>query len=162
MEIAKLPITGSYRTSVSEYLRHAPALNRGTKFSNGFGALAALLAILSLPYIVPVALELTLAVALVSGYYCVPFTWLTLRSNKAFVEQQIAVTADEGGLHFTHVVSQIDVPWEEITRLRESRDCFFVTARYPRAYILPKRAFDSTQLEAFRHLAESKDKLRRG
>jgi hypothetical protein len=78
------------------------------------------------------------------------------------VEQQIAVTADEGGLHFTHVVSQIDVPWEEITRLRESRDCFFVTARYPRAYILPKRAFDSTQLEAFRDLAESKDKLRRG
>jgi hypothetical protein len=162
MEAETPPITGGYSTSVGEYLRHAPALNRGTKFSNGFAAMAVLLAVLSLPYLVPVALELALAAALVSGYYCVPFTWLTLRSKRALVEQRVEVVADGAGLHFTHAASQIDIPWEEISRLRENRDSFFVMASYPRAYILPKRAFDPAQLEAFRLLAASKGKRGRG
>ncbi len=162
MEIETRQITGRYQTSTREYLRHAPALNRGTRFSNGFGALALILAAISLPDPAPVAIELTLAIALLSGYYCVPFTWLTLRSRRAQVERPVDVVADEAGLHFAHGVAEIDAPWEGISRLRETRDCFLVMAPYPRAYILPKRAFDPAGLEAFRLLAASKGKLGQG
>jgi hypothetical protein len=162
METDAPPVTGNYRASVRDYIRHAPALKRGTRFSNGFGALAALLAVLSLPYLVPVALELALAVALLSGYYTVPFTWLGLRSKRRLVEQQVEVVADAGGVQFTHAVSHIDIPWDEISRVRETHDCFFVMADHSRAYILPKRAFGSSQLEAFKRLAESKGKIPRG
>ena len=89
METETPHITGSYQTSMREYLSHVPALNRGTRFSIGFGVLALLLAVLSLPYLVPVAIELALAVALLSGYYAVPFTWLTLRSRREQVEQTV-------------------------------------------------------------------------
>jgi hypothetical protein len=75
------------------------------------------------------------------------------------VEQPVDVVVDEVGLHFVHGLAEIDAPWEEITRLREKHDYFLVMAPYPRAYILPKRAFDPAQLEAFRLLAASKDKL---
>jgi xanthosine utilization system XapX-like protein len=159
METETPLITGRYQTTAREYLRRAPALNRGTRFSNGFGVLALILAAISLPDPAPVAIELALAVALLSGYYCVPFTWLTLRSRRAQVEQPVDVVVDEVGLHFVHGLAEIDAPWEEITRLREKHDYFLVMAPYPRAYILPKRAFDPAQLEAFRLLAASKDKL---
>ena len=159
MATERSQITGRYTTSAREYLRYAPTLNRGTRFSNGFAALAVVLAILSLPDPIPVVLELLLALALVSGYYSIPFTWMTLRSRRDQVEQTVAVTADDEGIHFTHATADIDIPWDEITRLRETRDCFFVMARYPRAYILPKRAFDSAALEAFRALATAKGKL---
>jgi YcxB-like protein len=159
MPAATAPITGSYQTSMREYLRQAPALNRGTKFSNGFGALTVLLALLSLPDPIPVALELALAAALVSGYYCVPFTWLALRSRKQLVERPIEVVADDDGLHFKQGPVEIDAPWEETRRLREEGDHFVLMARYPRAYILPKRAFNPAQLDALRQLAASKGKF---
>jgi hypothetical protein len=162
MEIEAPHITGRYQTSMAEYLRRAPALNRGTRFSNGFGVLALVLAALSLPDPAPVAIELALALALLSGYYCVPFTWLTLRSRREQVERPVDVLADEEGLHFEQGHHEIDVLWEGVTRLREDRDSFFVMAKYPRAYILPKRAFEPAQLEAFRLLAGSKGKLGQG
>jgi hypothetical protein len=162
MQTGTPPIAGSYQTSMREYMGHVPALNRGTRFSIGFGVLALLLAFLSLPYLVPVAIELALAIALLSGYYAVPFTWLTLRSRREQVAQPVEVFADDAGLHFTHGVTEVDVPWAEITRLREDRDWFFVMARYPRTYFLPKRAFDPSGLEAFRQLAASRTRLGRG
>jgi hypothetical protein len=162
METETPHIAGSYRTSTREYMGHVPALNRGTRFSIGFGVLALLLAVLSLPYLVPVVIELALAIALLSGYYAVPFTWLTLRSRREQVEQSVDVFADDAGLHFTHGVTEVDVPWAEIDRLREDRDCFFVMARYSRVYILPERAFDPAGLEAFRQLAASRTRLGRG
>ncbi len=152
-------ITGSYRTSMREYLSHVPALNRGTRFSTGFAVLALLLAFLSLPYLVPVAIELMLAVALLSGYYAVPFTWLTLRSRKSLVQQTVEVFVDDAGLHFTHGATDVDVAWEAIDRLRESRGSFLVMARHSQVFILPERAFDPAGLEAFRRLAASRVKL---
>ena len=162
MENERPPITGRYQTSMREYLGYLPALNRGTRFSIGFGVLALLLAFLSLPYLVPVAIEIALAAALFSGYYAVPFSWLTLRSRREQVEESVEVFVDDAGLHFNHAVSEVDVPWQEVDRLRESGDCFFVMAGLSRVYILPKRAFDPPQLEAFRRLATSKGKLGRG
>ena len=97
MQTGTPPIAGSYQTSMREYLGHVPALNRGTRFSIGFGVLALLLAFLSLPYLVPVAIELALAIALLSGYYAVPFTWLTLRSRREQVAQPVEVFADRCG-----------------------------------------------------------------
>ena len=162
METETPHITGSYQTSIREYMSHAPALNRGTKFSIGFGVLALALAVLSLPYVVPFAVELALAIALLSGYYAVPFTWLSLRSRREQVEQTVEMFADDDGLHFIQGVREVAAPWEEINRLRENRDCFFVMAHHSRVYILPKRAFDSTGLEAFRQLAASRTRLERG
>jgi hypothetical protein len=155
-------IAGKYQTSTREYLGNVPALNRGTRFSVVFGGLAVLLAILSLPYLVPVALELALAVALLSGYASVPFAWLTLRSRWQMVEQPVEVFADDAGLHFTHGVVDLDIPWAEIDRLRENRSSFFVMASQARVYIIPKRAFDPNELEAFRQLVASSTKRGRG
>jgi hypothetical protein len=155
-------IAGKYQTSMREYLGNVPALNRGTRFSVMFGALAVVLAVLSLPYLVPVALELALAVALLSGYASVPFAWLTLRSRRQMVEQPVEVFADDAGLHFTHGVIDLDVPWAEIDRLRENRDSFFVMATQARVYIIPKRAFDPDQIDAFRQLVASSAAHNRG
>lgn len=155
-------ITGRYQTTMSEYLRHAPALNRGTLFSNGFGAVALVLAVLSFPDPLAVAFEFALGLALLSGYYCVPFTWLALRSRTQQVEKPIDVVVDDAGLHFLQGSVEIDAPWEQTTRLREDRDSFFLMARNPRAYVIPKRAFDPANLEAFRLLAASKGKLGQG
>ena len=161
METETPRVTGRYQTSVREYLSHAPALNRGTRFSIAFGAMALILAVISLPDPVPVAIELGLAIALLSGYYSVPFTWLTLRSKREQVEEPVDVVADDVGLHFHHSLAVIDAPWEGITRIRETDDYFYLMAPYPQAYIFPKRAFDPAQLEAFRLLATSKGKLER-
>jgi hypothetical protein len=157
------PITGRYRLTVREQLGMAPALNRGTLFSLASAGIFVVLALLSLATGDPIgaSLELAFAAALYSGYYCVPFAWFTLRRHRAAAEAPVDLEADDDGLRFETRATRLEIPWDRVSRIRETPTCFFGMARYPRAFMLPKRAFGPSQLAAFRKLAASKTIFRK-
>jgi hypothetical protein len=156
------PITGRFQASVVEQLRETPAVNRWTLFSNGFGGCFLVLAVLSLPDPIPVAVDLAIAVALFSGYYCLPFAGLALVAKRRVVEQPVQVLVGSSGIRLTRPGGGFEIPWNRIRRVRERRDCFFVMAGYPRAFYLPKRTFNADDLDAFRAMAASKTRVTQG
>jgi hypothetical protein len=155
-------ITGRFQASVGEQLRQAPAINRWTLFSNGFGSCFLVLAVLSLPDPIPVAIDVAIAAALFSGYYCLPFTGLPLLAKRGLAEQPVEVLVGPSGIRLTRTAGGFEIPWTRIRRVRERRDCFFVMAGYPRAFYLPKRAFNAADLDAFRAMAITRTKVTRG
>jgi hypothetical protein len=156
------PITGRFQASVGEQLRETPAVNRWTLFSNGFGGCFLVLAVLSLPDPIPVATDLAIAVALFSGYYCLPFAGLALVAKRRVVEQPVQVLVGSSGIRLTRPGGGFEIPWSRIRRIRERRDCFFVMAGYPRAFYLPKRTFNTADIDAFRAMATSKTRVTQG
>ena len=156
------PITGRFQASVGEQLRETPAVNRWTLFSNGLGGCFLVLGVLSLPDPVPVVVDLAIAVALFSGYYCLPFAGLALVAKRRVVEQPVQVLVGLSGIRLTRPGGAFEIPWSRIRRVRERSDCFFVMARYPSAFYLPKRAFNAADLEAFRVFASTRTRLTLG
>jgi hypothetical protein len=155
------PIVGQYQMSVGEQVRNIPALNRGTWFANGTGAFFAMFGIVDIAQGQPLsaAIAFVFAASLVSGYYGVPFGWFTLSRHSQQALAPVVLLATGDGLRFETNATQLEVPWATISRIREKSNCFYVTARYPRAFMVPKRAFGPAQLEAFRRLASSKTGL---
>jgi len=156
------PITGRFQASVGEQLRETPAVSRWTLFSNGFGGCFLVLAVLSLPDPIPVAVDLAIAVALFSGYYCLPFGGLALLARRRIVEQPVQVLVSSSGIRLTRPGGGFEIPWSQIRRVRERRDCFFVMAGYPRAFYLPKRTFNAADLVSFRAFANSMTRVTQG
>jgi hypothetical protein len=151
------PIKGRYQLTIREQLRFAPALNRGTAFgfiATGVFVVLALLSLIDGTYVLA-AIELALAAAVISGYYCLPFAWFTLRRHRAAAEAPVDVVVDAEGLEFTNAGVRLELPWVRIASVKETPTVFFLMSRYPRAFLLPKRAFDKGQLAAFRKLAAS-------
>ena len=114
----------------------------------------ALLSLIDGTYVLA-AIELALAAAVISGYYCLPFAWFTLRRHRAAAEAPVDVVVDAEGLEFTNAGVRLELPWVRIASVKETPTVFFLMSRYPRAFLLPKRAFDKGQLAAFRKLAAS-------
>jgi hypothetical protein len=156
------PIKGRYQLTIREQLRFAPSLNRGTAFGLVATGVFIVLAVLSLvdgTYVLA-AIELALAAAMYSGYYCLPFAWFTLRRHRAAAEAPVDVLVNAEGLEFTNAGVRMELPWVRIASVRETPTAFFLISRYPRAFLLPKRAFDKSQLAAFRKLAASVTRFR--
>ena len=155
-------IKGRYQLTIREQLRNAPALNRGTAFGLFGTAVFVVLAILSLTdqAYLPAAVELGLAAALYSGYYCLPFAVFTLSRHRAAAESPVDVVVDAEGLVFTNVGIRLELPWVRVSLIKETPTAFVLMSRYTRAFLLPKRAFDKAQLAAFRKLAAEATTLR--
>jgi hypothetical protein len=155
---APAPITGHYQMSVWEQVRHIPELNRGTRFTNASGAFLLVLGLVDLGQgdVIVGSIALLLSVALFSGYYSVPFGWLTLRRNREAALAPVDILVNGEAIRFDTDASKLVVPWENVNNVRETRTSFLVRARYPRAFMVPKRAFEPQQLDAFRLLAASK------
>jgi hypothetical protein len=74
----------------------------------------------------------------------------------------VDLTATGEGIRLASASAEFEVAWAEIRRIRETKDCFFVFARYPRAFFLPTTAFDPAALDRFRRLAAAKTRLQQG
>jgi hypothetical protein len=148
-------IEGRYQLTISQYLRFVPALNRGTAFSLIAAAVFTSLAFFSFTHggYVLAGLQIAVAAALYTGYYSVPFAWLSLVRHRTAVEGPVEVRVNAEGLRVTTAEGLIELPWGKIDRVRETSSVFFLTSEHPRSFILPKRAFDEDQLETIRDLA---------
>jgi hypothetical protein len=148
-------IEGRYQLTIGEYLRFVPALNRSTAFSVIAAAVFASLAFFSFTHggYVLAGLQFGVAAALYTGYYAVPFAWLSLLRHRAAVEGPAEVRVNADGLRVTTAEGLLELPWAKIDRVRETSSVFFLTSEHPRSFILPKRAFDEDQLETIRDLA---------
>jgi hypothetical protein len=149
------PLALTYSLGEAEALRCVPALNRGTTFSVIGGGLLAALALLNLAMGDPIMGLVTgaFATALLTGWYCVPFSWLALRLARERARVPIAMTADGAGLHVAQGTSSLDVPWSAVRRIQRGRGHLFVYGAYPRAFLVPERAFGPGQLDRFLALA---------
>jgi hypothetical protein len=91
------PLTLTYSMDQGELLRCVPALNRGTTFSVIGGGLLAGLALLNLLLADPLMALIAGAgaVALLSGWYCIPVSWLGLRLTGERARMPITMTVDD-------------------------------------------------------------------
>jgi hypothetical protein len=151
------PLTLSYVMDQAELLRCVPALNRGTTFSVIGGGLLAALALLNVLLADPLMALIVgaFAVALLTGWYCIPFSWLGLRLAGERARMPIAMTVDEFGLHLRQGSSNVDVAWSSVRRIGRGHGHLFVYCAYPRAFLVPERAFGPGQLDRFLSLAEA-------
>jgi hypothetical protein len=154
--VAVEPLTLTYVIGEGELLRCVPALNRGTTFSVIGGGLFVGLAILNFVLADPLMglVTIAFALALLSGWYCIPFSWLGLRLAGDRARQPIAMTIDQAGLHLAQGTSNLDVPWATVRRVNRWRDNLIVYCAYPRAFLLPERVFGPGELDRFLSLAE--------
>jgi len=151
-----------YTLGPGELLALTPALNRGTMFSNLSGLTFLAFAVLGLfeGNLFTVLIAGILGLALLSGFYCLPFSALGLLLSRHRPTQPVALSANEQGIDLELASGWNHLDWTEIRRARSVNACFLLYARYPRALAIPKSAFDPDALIAFQGLLLAKGKMR--
>jgi hypothetical protein len=160
--MAKPKITAHYQGTIGGQLRHVPAMTRRTPSSLALSALSLAMALLFLPYVYLTMVGLALSFAFLSGYYIVPFAWLTMRRNRWLFDAPVDLAASEQGLELHTPTGSRKIPWEAVKHVREMKDVFAVMFRLGGGYCIPKSALKDDDLSDFRELAADKVPMRQG
>lgn len=154
--MATSTIRAHYQGTIGGQLRYLPALNRGTPMSLLLSGLALLFAILSLPYVYFTILGVLFSMAILSGYFIIPFAWWSMRRNRWLFEAPVDLTASESGLEFSTAAGVRKVPWEAVSEVRELKDVLAVMLRPGGGYCIPKAALKGDDLTDLRELCAEK------
>lgn len=93
---------------------------------------------------------LAFGASLVTGLYCVPFTWWAIRKRADLLLSRQDLTIDASGIRVTTALTTAHQAWPTFRRVRELTDVFTLDYGTGTNALLPKRAVDPETAERFR------------
>jgi len=76
-----------------------------------------------------------------------------IKSNPAILSRTI-VEFDEDNLSFNNDIGSSSMPWKSFIKASIQKEYYELYITELQAYVIPKRAFDSTQLEKFESIVK--------
>jgi hypothetical protein len=87
-------------------------------------------------------------VVIVCGVYLMRL-YVKKRAKSVFQRNKVSnvlhLTLDDGGINQKSEYSETYLAWEDVYRVRENKDCFFVFLNKNTAFYFPKRSFESSE-----------------
>lgn len=104
---------------------------------------------------------LAFGLALLTGVYCLPFIWLSIRRRPDLLlsEQRVRVTDD--GVEMSTPLTSGQIAWDAFRRVREVPGTFLLDFGTGASALIPTRMLDEVSRRAIRDLAAAKGKLDR-
>lgn len=85
---------------------------------------------------------------IVCGVYLMRL-YVKKRAKSVFQRNKVSnvlhLTLDDGGINQKSEYSETYLAWEDVYRVRENKDCFFVFLNKNTAFYFPKRSFESSE-----------------
>ena len=139
--------------SQGDILNNAAALARRSAVSQAVGAFATTIAIVAIVlgewWIV---FFLAFGLLLLSGYFIVPFMWISIRKRRDLILAPVQVEADRQGVTMTTKQASVRQSWSVYRRVRETHEAFLLEIGTGAVGIIVKAGVSETDQAAFRGL----------
>lgn len=166
----RAPVSAVYHLAPGEYTSAVRVLVRRSKFATGVGLLVTAMGLSSfligmglespVSFVLTVALQVVIGVALLTGWYCVPFTWYATRRRPGVYDGEMMFEMDDTGMRFRTSMYDSRVAWAYVRRARDlGRFLFFDSGTGVNMFV-PERAFDPASLVTVRRTLAERGLLR--
>ncbi len=145
-----------FRLRMADYIRANMALARTSWSSRILGFLPVVAAVLLLiaGSIEAAILLVLLGVVTLSGVWAAPFLWLLLRNRPDMVNAVVGFEASEAGVRISSAFGAGETPWSAFQKATEAGGFIFLDSGAGQAFIVPRSAFEPSQLGTFYRLLD--------
>ena len=167
---SRAPISAVYHLAPGEYSTAVRVLVRRSKFAAGVGLIVTAMGLLSLlsgmglespvSFVMTILLQLTIGIALLTGWHCAPFTWYSTRKRPELFNGEMTFEMDDTGVRFRTSMYDSRVAWAYVRRARDLGRFLFFDSGTGANLFVPERAFEPAALVTVRRTLAERGLLR--
>lgn len=155
-------IRAVYRLRPNEYMTAVRVLSQRSKPAVVVGLLSTALGVVALviglalqdpiSFVVNAGLPIVFGIALVSGWYCVPFSWYSMRKRPELFDAEMTFEADASGLRYQTTMYDTRIAWPYVRRVRDLGRFLFFDNGAGGSLFVPERALDAESMATLRRI----------
>ena len=162
MQAPDTRIRAAYRLGPSEYMTAVRVLSQRSRPAFVVGILSTSVGVVALviglglqdpiSFVMNALLPIVFGVALVTGWYCVPFSWYAIRKRPELFDAEMTFEADDSGLRFRTTMYDTRIAWPYVRRVRDLGRFLFFDNGAGGSLFVPERALDAESMATLRRI----------